>query len=70
MLRPILFFSAAQLVAADKQNGLGCTASVVQGKATVDGSAYAGMNADCSDCDARIVFIKGGEHAEGAKRAV
>ena len=55
---------------AEKLDGLGCTASVVQGDATVDGSAYAGMNADCSDCDARIVFVPGSDHSVGETRPV
>uniref|UniRef100_A0A7S4SSK6 Phospholipase B-like n=1 Tax=Alexandrium monilatum TaxID=311494 RepID=A0A7S4SSK6_9DINO len=54
--------------AGDVRGGLGCTALAVDGAATLDGSAYAGMNADCSSCDGRLVFIPGAEHPEGAMR--
>jgi len=49
---------------------LGCTALAIDGEATVDGSAFAGMNADCQDCDGRVAHVPGGEHAEGSMRPV
>jgi len=55
-------------VHAKDLRGLGCTAMAVDGRASVDGSAYAGMNTDCSSCDPRVAWVPGGAHAEGARR--
>ena len=44
-------------VAAESEGRLGCTAVVYQGSASVSGAAFAGMNADCSNCDNRVAFV-------------
>jgi len=54
--------------AAENLRGLGCTAIAVDGRGTVDGSGFAGMNADCSSCDGRVAYIPRSEHPEGAMR--
>ena len=36
---------------------IGCTAIAVDGDASVDGSAMAGMNVDCAQCDNRVTYI-------------
>jgi len=36
---------------------VGCTAIAVDGDSTVDGSAMAGMNVDCAQCDNRVTYI-------------
>lgn len=45
----------------DPQSGvtaeIGCTAIAVDGDASVDGSAMAGMNVDCAQCDNRVTYI-------------
>jgi dipeptidase len=46
----------------DPQRGIiaeiGCTAIAVDGGASVDGSAMAGMNVDCAQCDNRLTYIE------------
>jgi dipeptidase len=54
--------------AAKISGGEACTAIAVDGHATTDGAAYAGMNADCSNCDPRMAYIPPAEHPEGSKR--
>ena len=44
---------------------IGCTAFTLSGS-----SAYAGMNADCSNCDNRITFVPGKSYPIDTKRAV
>jgi len=65
-----LYALGVHVVAAKKEKGLGCTAIAVDGDAAADGSAFAGMNADCAQCDPRIAYIPAREHPEGAKREI
>eukprot|EP00927_Polykrikos_kofoidii_P067628 TRINITY_DN63071_c0_g1_i1.p1 TRINITY_DN63071_c0_g1~~TRINITY_DN63071_c0_g1_i1.p1 ORF type:complete len:685 (+),score=64.53 TRINITY_DN63071_c0_g1_i1:65-2119(+) len=52
-----LLFAIMRAVRSRTERGLGCTAFAIGGAATVDGAAYAGMNADCSSCDPRLNFV-------------
>ena len=58
------------------QNGIiadiGCTAIAVDGEGTVDGSAMAGMNVDCAQCDNRVTYIQSRDYTgtETARRPV
>ena len=51
---------------------IGCTAIAVDGDASVDGSAMAGMNVDCAQCDNRLTYVPSVDYREsfGATRAV
>mmetsp|Transcript_4132 Transcript_4132/g.11758 ORF Transcript_4132/g.11758 Transcript_4132/m.11758 type:complete len:672 (-) Transcript_4132:400-2415(-) len=49
---------------------VGCTAIAIDGRASVDGSAFAGMNADAANADFRLTFVPSAEHGEGRARAV
>jgi dipeptidase len=49
---------------------IGCTAIAIDGAATVDGSAFAGMNADSGDADNRLTFVPPRSYEEGAMRDV
>lgn len=51
-------FGAITGVAAESEGRLGCTAVVYQGDASKSGAAFAGMNADCSNCDNRVAFVE------------
>jgi len=69
--RPLSFVAfVAHLCGANAEdlNGLGCTAIAVNGDASVDGSAYAGMNADCSNCDQRLTYIEAKTDLAGTER--
>mmetsp|Transcript_66857 Transcript_66857/g.189756 ORF Transcript_66857/g.189756 Transcript_66857/m.189756 type:complete len:685 (+) Transcript_66857:47-2101(+) len=59
---------AAGVRAQRREHGVGCTAVAVDGRGSRDGSAYAGMNADCSSCDGRVAYVPAQEHPEGAMR--
>eukprot|EP00392_Amoebophrya_sp_AT5.2_P003599 g3604.t1 len=62
--------AGSRFVAADEGNGLGCTASVWDAASTVDNIAFAGMNADCSDCDPRLAYVAPGDYETGDQRPV
>jgi dipeptidase len=51
---------------------IGCTAIAVDGDASVDGSALAGMNVDCAQCDNRLTYIPSNDYTstKDAKRPV
>mmetsp|Transcript_72946 Transcript_72946/g.152287 ORF Transcript_72946/g.152287 Transcript_72946/m.152287 type:complete len:698 (-) Transcript_72946:252-2345(-) len=62
--------SSSWIGAAENIHGLGCTAVAVDGSASPDGSAYAGMNADCSSCDSRITWVPARSNGKNAKRSL
>jgi len=64
------FTLLSMTVASESPRGLGCTALAVDSAATVDSSSYAGMNADCAQCDGRVQYIEAREYEEGATRPV
>jgi dipeptidase len=49
---------------------IGCTAIAVDGDATVDGSGFAGMNADSGEGDWRLAYIPAKHHDKGAMRSI
>lgn len=51
---------------------IGCTAIGVDSEASVDGSAMAGMNVDCAQCDNRLTYIESRDytHVKNATRPV
>ena len=51
---------------------IGCTAIAVDGDATVDGSAMAGMNVDCAQCDNRVTYVSSVDYttSNGTRRPV
>jgi len=63
-----LFSFALADVHSDEK--IGCTAIAIDGAATADGSAFAGMNADSGDADNRLSFVPAKAHAKGALRPV
>jgi len=62
---PVCFVAAEY---ADEK--IGCTAIAVDGAATVDGSAFAGMNADANNADYRLTYVPAKSSAEGSMREV
>jgi len=60
-----IFALAAGLVDAEQpEERIGCTAIAIDGAASVDGSAFAGMNADSGDADFRLTYVPARQHAE------
>mmetsp|Transcript_99117 Transcript_99117/g.250275 ORF Transcript_99117/g.250275 Transcript_99117/m.250275 type:complete len:678 (-) Transcript_99117:190-2223(-) len=71
-MQPSSFFliSGVLVAAAGAQNAeerIGCTAIAVDGAATEDGSAFAGMNADSGDADYRLTFVPPRQHIGGER---
>eukprot|EP00928_Gymnodinium_smaydae_P061521 TRINITY_DN45575_c0_g1_i1.p1 TRINITY_DN45575_c0_g1~~TRINITY_DN45575_c0_g1_i1.p1 ORF type:complete len:679 (-),score=75.37 TRINITY_DN45575_c0_g1_i1:118-2154(-) len=55
----VSFVVSAHFVSAENANEkIGCTAIAIDGAASVDGSAFTGMNADSSNADYRLTFIQ------------
>jgi dipeptidase len=52
------------------QNGIlaeiGCTAIAVDSGASIDGSAMAGMNVDCAQCDNRLTYIQPKDYTDNS----
>lgn len=71
MLRELCLLAWALPVAAQRGNErFGCTAIGIDGGASSDGSAFAGMNADSGDADYRLTFIPARHHEKGTRRQV
>ncbi|CAD7925458.1 unnamed protein product [Amoebophrya sp. A25] len=72
--RKAVLFTACTATSAwglrEADGALGCTASVFNGNSTKNNAAFAGMNADCSNCDGRLAYVPAGDHGLGAKRKV
>jgi len=64
LLAPLL---AAMAAAQHAEERIGCTAIAVDGAATADGSAFAGMNADSSNADYRLTFVPPRQHTEALR---
>lgn len=47
--------------------GLGCTAIAIDGAASLDGSAFAGMNADSAAADYRLTYVPPRKHQEAMR---
>jgi len=52
------------------KEGVGCTAVALDGAGSVDGSGFAGMNADSGAGDWRLSFVPAKDHAKGAQRPI
>eukprot|EP00928_Gymnodinium_smaydae_P004972 TRINITY_DN11708_c0_g1_i1.p1 TRINITY_DN11708_c0_g1~~TRINITY_DN11708_c0_g1_i1.p1 ORF type:complete len:671 (+),score=97.16 TRINITY_DN11708_c0_g1_i1:53-2065(+) len=64
----LLLVPLVSLVDAQKgSERIGCTAIAVDGAASVDGTAFAGMNADSSDSDYRLTFVPAQKHSETSR---
>ena len=50
-------FSAFMSFQTHQVAEIGCTAIAVDSEASVDGSAMAGMNVDCAQCDNRLTYV-------------
>mmetsp|Transcript_20628 Transcript_20628/g.45186 ORF Transcript_20628/g.45186 Transcript_20628/m.45186 type:complete len:662 (+) Transcript_20628:32-2017(+) len=65
-----VILDSALLSEAESPGRMGCTALLIQGDAGIGGSSFAGMSADCSNCDGRLAFIPAAIHEEGTRRDV
>merc|ERR1740121_3370499 len=69
--RVCTFFALASFTAAQRGDEVfGCTAVGIDGAASGDGSAFAGMNADSGSADYRLTFVPPKRHPSGAMRPV
>lgn len=66
----LLPVAALHVAPEHAEERIGCTAVAIDGAASTDGSAFAGMNADSSDADFRLTFVPAKEHMEGVTRPV
>ncbi|CAD7928552.1 unnamed protein product [Amoebophrya sp. A120] len=67
MRKPLV---AALAAAASVRHVDACTASVFQAAGTKDKVAFAGMNADCSNCDPRLAYVSPKDFESSDKRPV